>query len=959
MESPLQLIGQLYSSSDVNVTKLIQEQLQSLQKQPYAWEIASQLLGSQSEQCRFFGAHTFQVKITRDWDTLPEDRIDWLRDELLGWTVRLCGGPLFVTTKLCLALIAYAFHTVPDQWPHFITATVDALQVGSHAYGVPNEPIQLAILEFFTLVPEEVANANIMGGKKLQLIGELKESIPLVLSKLSEFLFSNTDVFIQKKAMRCLQSWIQYGFDLEAAYPLLQKVMSLLGDEVLFEPAVEVLLESMQQTSWTRYQTYRNDLLACFTSDDMKLKFTVSITEEDEETGKLLAKLFTGFGETYTDYIATQLAEPKLNDLMSMIIQLTGYQGYFPIDQEVSEIPLNFWYVLQETLFDESILPVKETDTWRMECGQTAMGMYRELVKILIKNARYPEEDVWNTWDKDVKDKFKIWRRDLGDTMINPYYILREEMLSILLDHSLYIITQWSSLPFPSQDLEATLFCLKSISEEISPTEDQHIAKFFAQNVLGGIRENSSVRLKNTVLLLIGSLSEWLKVHPQFLGSVMNYIAPCLSDLQLAPAASSAFADICDACREYLVDELDSLMHVYAAMANSNIKSNIMQKVVESVAGVIQVLPPDRAMSPLMTLTGDILQGISKAMESDRSHARDAVLVQLHYLAACCRGIQSPNDDYQSLTERNSVYDSYASGRMAQLYSTVEGFNEITFAIRESSIQIASAWGTDEEIAKALSHFLELGMKSTSPLLSLNFGDLASLLESSYGLAPFACWLDTASFMMTVYGGQTTHFERLRDLLFKLTTKTLEFIQDTEAMEHYPDVVDSYFGLISRTIRRCPLAFYRLPQNMIHTIFMFVIAGMGLQERLALKSALNFMADFVSQDYEEVSEIAKIVDTMMMNMGMQIMEQLLMGIGGRVPRSFSGPLIDVLYKMIGKYMQPCRQWLHTLLATDGFPSMLVTPNDKETFLKGVLGGLGNTSFDNRPCVSATLLLGIK
>lgn len=74
----------------------------------------------------------------------------------------------------------------------------------------------------------------------------------------------------------------------------------------------------------------------------------------------------------------------------------------------------------------------------------------------------------------------------------------------------------------------------------------------------------------------------------------------------------------------------------------------------------------------------------------------------------------------------------------------------------------------------------------------------------------------------------------------------------------------------------------------------------------------------------------------MINMGMQIMEQLLLvsfmtyfffftclihtdtvhkkGIGGRVPRSFSGPLVDVLYKIIGKYIQPSRQWLSSLLA---------------------------------------------
>lgn len=63
---------------------------------------------------------------------------------------------------------------------------------------------------------------------------------------------------------------------------------------------------------------------------------------------------------------------------------------------------------------------------------------------------------------------------------------------------------------------------------------------------------------------------------------------------------------------------------------------------------------------------------------------------------------------------------------------------------------------------------------------------------------------------------------------------------------------------------------------MINTIFLFTIVGMGLQERLALKAALNFTADFVSQDYDENSEIKKIVDSIIMNMGYQIMEQLLL-----------------------------------------------------------------------------------
>ncbi|KAI8637788.1 armadillo-type protein [Parasitella parasitica] len=787
------LIEELYSSNDTLLAKQIQEQLQSLQKQPYAWEIASQLLASQSKQCQFFGAHTFQVKITSHWETLPEDKVEWLKNELLGWIVRLCGGPAFVTTKLCVALIAFAFHTASGQWPHFIPATLEALQLSSHTYGVPTDVVNSVILEFLTLVPEEVSNSNIAGGRRLQLIGQVKESIPLVLSTILSNLRNRTSTEIQQKTLRCLQSWVQYGFSLEEGYAILQEVMSLLGDPDLFEPAVDVLLESMQQSSWAKYHNYRNDLLTCFTSKAMKEKFESCMAEEDEDTARVIAKLLTAFGETYTDYIAVQLARPDIYWIMTMIIRLSDFKGFFPVDQEVTEIPLNFWYNLQETLFDECILPVKQLppadqensteQQWKFTCGQAALAIYRDLVEIWAQGARFPDELTWVSWNKDIRDKFKIWRRDLGDTMINPYYVLREEMLDILLNHTVRIINQWTSLTNPSQSLEGTLFCLKSISEEITADENLHVARFFGPEILGRLPIDCGSRLKGTVLILMGSFAEWLKTHPQYLGSVMNYIVPCLSDPQLAPAASCAFADICDTCRELLVDELAGLMRVYAAMTSSNIRPNIMQKVVEAVANAIQVLPPDKAMGPLMSLTGDILQGISKAIantEKDPQGSRDTVLVQLQYLSACCRGIQSPNDDYQSLGVRNSVYDAFASGQLLAMYAHIDGFSQVTYAIRESSSQIARVWGTDELIAKALSTFLEQGIRSTSPLLSLDFIDLAALVESSYVAAPFACWLDAASFMMTVYGGQQMYIERLRDLLGVITTKTLGFIHGAE-----------------------------------------------------------------------------------------------------------------------------------------------------------------------------------
>ena len=54
--------------------------------------------------------------------------------------------------------------------------------------------------------------------------------------------------------------------------------MMFLGNEGLFQYAAEVILETMQQTSYARYNTLRNDLLDCFSSDGMKLKLTTCIT---------------------------------------------------------------------------------------------------------------------------------------------------------------------------------------------------------------------------------------------------------------------------------------------------------------------------------------------------------------------------------------------------------------------------------------------------------------------------------------------------------------------------------------------------------------------------------------------------------------------------------------------------------------------------------------------------------
>lgn len=333
--------------------------------------------------------------------------------------------------------------------------------------------------------------------------------------------------------------------------------MTLLENEDLFSSAVNVLVEAIPHSSWAKYTTLRNDLLMCFSTDWTRSKFLTCVhgnsrqasvdviliffLDEDEEAAQSLARLFTVYGETYTDFIAQQLADPKIAQLMDMVLQLTNFPGQYPVDQEVSEIPLNFWYVFEETLFDEGIVPVRngsslpvvaedetsavrtqEQMAWHRQCGEAALAIYRQLVSILKEKAVFPDDAVWESWPKgtftgdssaglltmsllDIKDKYRICRRDLGDTLMYPYYVLRDDMIAILLDHATVVLNQWTDPGQAARELEAILFSIKSISEEIAAEENVHIPRLLGPDIFGRLPTEGNFRMQNTVLLLLGT----------------------------------------------------------------------------------------------------------------------------------------------------------------------------------------------------------------------------------------------------------------------------------------------------------------------------------------------------------------------------------------------------------------------------------------------------------------------
>ncbi|RUS35251.1 armadillo-type protein [Jimgerdemannia flammicorona] len=953
-----QVIDQLYASSDPQFAKQAQDFLHTLQKQPYAWELAPQLLASPSINCQFFGAHTFQVKISRDW--YRDLALYSFRAHLQEYQALLghnSGGPYPMATTGTPDL-AHPALLRPPRCSHEMAPLYHGLlpHPSVRCAGPGQESTQRE--GHTTRVPDRRTGGGQHGGSDRRPEGQDQSGTPGCRSP-RHYDPPN----LPRRAPSPRQCRCRGQAEGVAVLPELGAIrdpaaltMSLLPVPALFEPAADALLEVMSHPTHSSFLRLCEDVLVCVTSEWAQGEFARCVNENDDQSARTLCRIMTSFGESYTDFIARHLLRGDVISYLDMMIGFAGFPGHFGADQEISEIPLNFWYDLQESLVDAEVLGggggngddeelvdpeetakriVREEEARRAR--EAAYLVYRKLVGVLRMKVEYPLDEEWAGWTKDLKDRFRIFRRDVGDTLINSYHVLRDQMLAILVDMAIAQLNLVHAMRW--QALESTLFCVKCISEAVPSHENVYMTRVFGPEIFGRLPAEGSHRLRNTALLVIGILTS---LPPLSSHRLLRRVA------QVSPRVPPPGAQLPHPCgRPGGRDGIQGRVRRVSGFAdrwNWEPDKYVCRRWKERAAeGEAEGDRVDRRRDP-SSATGEDGRAVT-----DPAHAQPLILSQLEYLTACCRGIQSPDDDYQSSLERTALYDQFASGNFGSVFERSDPARALLTAVGEITQEVAAVWGGDEEVMRALCHFLDTGIRTTSPLLSVPFPQLVHLIQTSYQRHPYACWLDTASQVVAVYGGRDGHGNVLRDLVTGMASKTLEGIRSTEAMEQYPDVVSSFLNLLSRVIRRCPLAFYQLPGDMLDTILMFAVAGMGLQERLALKSALSFMvcivggkgawirADFVGQEYESNPELAKLVETVMMNLGMRIMQELLAGIGGRLPRSLGSQLIDVLYKLVSRYVEASRQWLQVLLAQDTFPSPYIDQSSKEAFAKGILG----------------------
>ncbi|KAJ1975437.1 hypothetical protein H4R33_006655 [Dimargaris cristalligena] len=767
--------------------------LHQLQKDPEGWSLAARLLQTASPACQFYGAHTLQVKLSRDWASLPESERLPLRDQLLRWLLAFAHGPHNVVTKLCQALTTLSQRLVTaGVGSGFITYTLDWLRREGR-----DESVNRIIIDFLTILPEETLH-QLDTSQASVYHHEIQTALPLILDTCFGYLGCTgrpeaglqspaytrggalePDVGhpLQEATLRCLTKWVAHHMPLESLPAVLDRTFYFLPYETTRDAASELLQAALDHPKVSQIQaTVTQRFLVWLDTPWLRDAVQTTIADTDEDAARVLCNLLLAFAEGFTDFILTQLQHPAINNLLEYLLRYTDYPGYFGHDQEISELPLNFWYLFQEGIADFDMdshdpdpftlipstgdlagsyreanpavgapLPPSGSAT-----GQLPMvairAFFRNLVHTLTGKLVYPPLAEWASWPKDIRERFRAYRRDLGDIQLACYYVLREEMLGVIFN---ILDTLTGGCPTAEslgptgphgRPTEAVLFTLRCVQEAVPVHESTYLRRLFAGPFQTLVGESNYTPLQVALLHFIGAYAEWLNYHPDLIIPALRTVTQAFTTPALASAAALAFRSLCDTCKEHLKsvapDVIESVINI-----SSHIPSTEKAKAFESMCDLLLPLPPEHFEKPFFYLVGNLLSATLALVQNHQGlnsdDQRSELLTHIGYLTACGRGLQPPDHESTGsrygragggdsteivdLTESPGsagapasatvrVEQLMAANRWSQLLSseTLANFRQLTMTVLT---ELGDRFGQDEEVVEEVTQWLKTTLR--------------------------------------------------------------------------------------------------------------------------------------------------------------------------------------------------------------------------------------------------------
>ncbi|KAJ7696961.1 hypothetical protein B0H17DRAFT_1177748 [Mycena rosella] len=432
--------------------------------------------------------------------------------------------------------------------------------------------------------------------------------------------------------------------------------------------------------------------------------------------------------------------------------------------------------------------------------------------------------------------------------------------------------------------------------------------------------------------------------------------------------AALALRSLCDANRRALAGRISAFAEVHAGLGG--VPDSEKGKVLQSIASVIQALPPAEAVAPVEALVGPLLEQLGAALGAAGAHpeaARLAAILQLEILAGVARGLTRTSDPlaFDEDESGGAEADAVRAAREDPRTGALRG------ALFDAIARVAELWSADSEVGQALSELFKAitALPADVTLLSLPAQPLLGVVCRAAARQLTAVWLALAALLiaqlnpppliLTLKSGPTAEAEAaVNGALGAIVGAALAVLGAPGGMVENPDIVQEFFACMDRVAQDFTNAFCALPDGAFDALMQCAISGLALQERYSLVAACTFLGTLIHRTALYAPLAPALLPQLQAHMirahGRAIMRAVLCGFAGAAPRSVTANLLELLGALVSRWDDKAvadaegpgrgeggaRAWVAGVVFADDFFASRAGHAEKERFVKTVVRSIG-------------------
>lgn len=767
LDSVVGLVDTLYQPQQLSETiNSAQREIQSLQREIWAPQLAHALLNTNKQTSQFIGAVTYTVYITNHTNAVDINFASQIISEIVQIVQKQLDKVVLqkMLANLSKLVPILKVNLIQELFTELQKLNLDGLQL-----------VQLGLLTFGNL-SDELSRGESGSLNVHQLVHD--EIWPIGESILnSEDGFRNFKSLWFETVSSCISYISKAEFETALTFNL-NPYISICIDALRYTndfEALDILLE-IYETNQTLINNENKLKLDQLIFSDWCWQ---SINANEYDDNEKLARLVSLYMESDIISLATKLVKPEFSYKFDMLLNMTMQEGKLPIIEEpFSKELLNFWVVFAEA-FDydyENITQLIKNPQKIEDLKVKSKDHFLKLSNIYWRKCHLlPIEEL-----VESEDLFRVFRRDVGELFEGMVTIVKSDLFNSLTNS---IIINLSNVSENIIHIESSLYLLNSISSvftenNVQPENIQAISELFHSpyfatltNLLDQYTCNETDQsltpyLARTSISFISEIS-WFYKSPensQYLPTALDFLFKCLqapvksNGFNFQESSSKAILKISNECRSQLLSLISIFeMSSNSILQNEKINPAVKSRIIRSYAAILESMDDLTTKSVTISRILDIVEVESTKVLSRLSQNTDAPGTQLELLTdhlvsllsslvGLAKGLQLPTDweEYFSTTSNDDEDGELDLLKLEQI----------------SAFWLSDPYGIHEKSIRIISVYLDI-LKTKSNLADLVMSEIilffkAGLSESIPGpfVLPYEVILE---FIIKCFNGSNIH----------------------------------------------------------------------------------------------------------------------------------------------------------------------------------------------------------